>query len=112
MGPFGGKAIGLAWVTFVYPCLMLNYLGQGALLLEQPAAAANPFYLMAPEWGRLPLVAVATLACILGHAPGDPARLPAAAPDRAHQRQGRRADLYSGGQLDAADHDRASGARL
>jgi KUP system potassium uptake protein len=65
MGHFGRKAIGLSWVTLVYPCLMLNYLGQGALLLEQPAAAANPFYLMAPEWGRLPLVGIATLACIV-----------------------------------------------
>jgi KUP system potassium uptake protein len=65
MGHFGRKAIGLSWVTLVYPCLMLNYLGQGALLLGNPAAAANPFYLMAPDWGRLPLVAVATLACIV-----------------------------------------------
>src|SRR5207245_6286390 len=46
-------------------CLMLNYLGQGALLLVHPAAVANPFYLMAPDWGRLPLVAIATLACIV-----------------------------------------------
>jgi KUP system potassium uptake protein len=52
-------------VTFVYPCLMLNYLGQGALLMMNPEAAANPFYLMAPEWGRLPLVGIATLACIV-----------------------------------------------
>jgi KUP system potassium uptake protein len=65
MGHFGRKAIGLSWVTFVYPCLMLNYLGQGALLLINPAAATNPFYLMAPEWGRLPLVAIVTLACIV-----------------------------------------------
>jgi KUP system potassium uptake protein len=65
MGHFGRKAIGLSWVTLVYPCLMLNYLGQGALLLGNSAAAENPFYLMAPDWGRLPLVAVATLACIV-----------------------------------------------
>jgi KUP system potassium uptake protein len=65
MGHFGRKAIGLSWVTLVYPCLMLNYLGQGALLLANPGAAENPFYLMAPDWGRLPLVAVATLACIV-----------------------------------------------
>ena len=65
MGHFGRKAIGLSWVTFVYPCLMLNYLGQGALLLMKPEAAVNPFYLMAPEWGRLPLVGIATLACIV-----------------------------------------------
>jgi KUP system potassium uptake protein len=65
MGHFGRKAIGLSWVTFVYPCLMLNYLGQGALLLENPAAVANPFYLMAPEWGRLPLIGIVTLACVV-----------------------------------------------
>ena len=65
MGHFGRKAIGLAWVLLVYPCLMLNYLGQGALLFEQPAAVANPFYLMAPDWGRLPLVGIVTLACVI-----------------------------------------------
>src|SRR5947209_508190 len=65
MGHFGRRAIGVSWLTLVYPCLMLNYLGQGALLLEHPAAVANPFYLMAPEWGRLPLVGIATLACIV-----------------------------------------------
>jgi KUP system potassium uptake protein len=65
MGHFGRKAIGLSWVTLVYPCLMLNYLGQGALLLANPAAAENPFYLMAPEWARLPLVGIAALACIV-----------------------------------------------
>jgi KUP system potassium uptake protein len=65
MGHFGRKAIGLSWLTLVYPCLMLNYFGQGALLLADPAAVANPFYLMAPDWGRLPLVIIATLACIV-----------------------------------------------
>ena len=65
MGHFGRKAIGWSWLTLVYPCLMLNYLGQGALLLGHPAAAANPFYLMAPEWARLPLVAIATAATII-----------------------------------------------
>ena len=65
MGHFGRKAIGWSWVIVVYPCLMLNYLGQGALLLQNPAAVANPFYLMAPEWGRLPLVGIVTLACIV-----------------------------------------------
>jgi KUP system potassium uptake protein len=65
MGHFGRRAIGWSWLTIVYPCLMLNYLGQGALLLENPAAVANPFYLMAPDWGRLPLVGIVTLACII-----------------------------------------------
>lgn len=65
MGHFGRKAIGLSWITLVYPCLMLNYMGQGALLLDNPAAVANPFYLMAPDWARLPLVIVATAATII-----------------------------------------------
>ena len=65
MGHFGRKAIGVSWLTLVYPCLMLNYMGQGALLLITPAAAANPFYLMAPEWARLPLVLIATAATII-----------------------------------------------
>jgi KUP system potassium uptake protein len=65
MGHFGRKAIGLSWITLVYPCLMLNYMGQGALLIDEPAAVANPFFLMAPEWARLPLVAIATLATII-----------------------------------------------
>ena len=51
MGHFGRKAIGCSWLTLVYPCLMLNYLGQGALLLGTPAAVENPFYLMAPGMG-------------------------------------------------------------
>ncbi|MFS8064164.1 MAG: KUP/HAK/KT family potassium transporter, partial [Luteimonas sp.] len=53
MGHFGRKAIGFSWLGLVYPCLMLNYMGQGALLLEHPEAATNPFYLMAPDWARL-----------------------------------------------------------
>jgi KUP system potassium uptake protein len=65
MGHFGRKAIGWSWLSLVYPCLMLNYLGQGALLLSNPAAVENPFYLMAPEWARLPLVGIATLATII-----------------------------------------------
>ena len=65
MGHFGRRAIGWSWLTLVYPCLTLNYLGQGALLLGHPAAAQNPFYLMAPDWARLPLVFVATAATII-----------------------------------------------
>jgi len=65
MGHFGRRAIGWSWLTLVYPCLMLNYLGQGALLLGHPAAAENPFYLMAPDWARLPLVFIATAATII-----------------------------------------------
>ena len=65
MGHFGRRAIGLSWLTLVYPCLMLNYMGQGALLLSNPAAVENPFFLMAPEWARLPLVLIATAATII-----------------------------------------------
>ena len=65
MGHFGRKAIAISWISLVYPCLMLNYMGQGALLLGNPAAVENPFYLMAPEWARLPLVVIATAATII-----------------------------------------------
>jgi KUP system potassium uptake protein len=65
MGHFGRKAINFSWLTLVYPCLVLNYMGQGALLLSNPAAAKNPFFLLAPDWLRLPLVALATLATII-----------------------------------------------
>ena len=65
MGHFGRRAIGFSWLLLVYPCLMLNYIGQGALMLGNPAAAENPFYLMAPDWARLPLVGIATLATII-----------------------------------------------
>ncbi|KTT68402.1 KUP/HAK/KT family potassium transporter, partial [Sphingomonas endophytica] len=65
MGHFGRKPISYAWLGFVLPALMLNYLGQGAMLLEQPQAAENPFFLMAPEDWRLPLVILATLATVI-----------------------------------------------
>jgi KUP system potassium uptake protein len=65
MGHFGRRAIGWSWLTLVYPCLMLNYAGQGALMLGDPHTATNPFYLMAPDWARLPLVFIATAATII-----------------------------------------------
>jgi KUP system potassium uptake protein len=65
MGHFGRRAIAFSWLGLAYPCLMLNYMGQGALLLVDPSAAENPFYLMAPEWARLPLVLIATFATII-----------------------------------------------
>jgi len=65
MGHFGRKAIGFSWLGLVYPCLMLNYIGQGALMLLHPATAQNPFFLMAPDWARLPLVFIATAATII-----------------------------------------------
>ncbi|MDF0541018.1 potassium transporter Kup [Sphingobium sp. H39-3-25] len=65
MGHFGRKAISISWLYVAFPCLMLNYMGQGALLLEHPAAVENPFFLLAPEWARLPLVILATLATVI-----------------------------------------------
>jgi KUP system potassium uptake protein len=65
MGHFGKRPIRRAWFAFVLPALMLNYLGQGALLLEDPAAAANPFYLLAPPILLYPMIALATLAAVI-----------------------------------------------
>jgi KUP system potassium uptake protein len=65
MGHFGKKPIRLAWFWFVFPCLLLNYFGQGALVLRDPAAAVNPFYLLAPRMMLYPLIAVATVAAVI-----------------------------------------------
>ncbi|AYF86557.1 potassium transporter Kup [Pseudomonas sp. DY-1] len=65
MGHFGRKPIARAWFSLVLPGLVLNYFGQGALLLANPAAARNPFYLLAPEWALLPMIGLATLATVI-----------------------------------------------
>nr|Q47A46.1 RecName: Full=Probable potassium transport system protein Kup 3 [Dechloromonas aromatica RCB] len=65
MGHFGAKPIQYAWLGYVLPALLLNYFGQGALLLADPSSVENPFYLLAPEWGRYPLVALATVATVI-----------------------------------------------
>ena len=65
MGHFGASPIRRAWLFFVMPALVLNYFGQGALILADPAAIQNPFYLIAPEWGRVPLLILATAAAII-----------------------------------------------
>ena len=65
MGHFGKKPIRLAWFTVAMPALTLNYFGQGALLLHNPAAVKNPFFMMAPDWALLPLVGLATLAAVI-----------------------------------------------
>ncbi|MFV3286216.1 potassium transporter Kup [Pseudomonas sp. NY15356] len=65
MGHFGRKPIARAWFALVLPALVLNYFGQGAMLLQDPAAARNPFYLLAPSWALLPLVGLATLATVI-----------------------------------------------
>ena len=65
MGHFGAQPIRWAWLGFVLPCLVLNYFGQGALILADPAAIANPFFLMAPAGLRVPLVVLATAATVI-----------------------------------------------
>ena len=65
MGHFGARPIRLAWLAFVLPALVLNYFGQGALVMADTGAGANPFYLMAPEQLRLPLVVLATMATVI-----------------------------------------------
>jgi KUP system potassium uptake protein len=65
MGHFGARPIRQAWIAIVFPGLLLNYLGEGALLLTDPAAARNPFFLLAPSWAVLPLVGLSTLAAVI-----------------------------------------------
>ncbi|OLC67296.1 MAG: potassium transporter Kup [Betaproteobacteria bacterium 13_1_40CM_4_64_4] len=65
MGHFGATPIRRAWLFFVLPALVLNYFGQGALIIHDPAAIKNPFYLLAPSWALLPLVVLATCATVI-----------------------------------------------
>ncbi len=65
MGHFGRKPIRIAWLVLVFPALSLSYLGQGALVLADPAAVENPFFLMAPDWALLPVVLLATAATVI-----------------------------------------------
>jgi KUP system potassium uptake protein len=65
MGHFGKRPIRIAWFSVVMPCLVLNYFGQGALLLGDPSAVTNPFFRMAPEWALVPLVVMATAATVI-----------------------------------------------
>ncbi|WP_207485714.1 potassium transporter Kup [Arenibaculum pallidiluteum] len=65
MGHFGKLPIRLAWYLLVWPSLLLNYFGQGALLLSDPGAVENPFFRMAPDWAALPLVGLATAAAVI-----------------------------------------------
>jgi len=65
MGHFGPRPVRLAWYGLVWPSLMLNYFGQGALVLRAPVSIENPFYLLAPDWFLLPLVVLATLATVI-----------------------------------------------
>ncbi|MCJ9719991.1 potassium transporter Kup [Agrobacterium sp. SHOUNA12C] len=65
LGHFGRKPISAAWFILVFPALCLNYLGQGALVLNDPTAIENPFYLLYPEWALLPMVILATMATVI-----------------------------------------------
>lgn len=65
LGHFGRKPIQTAWLYFVLPALMVNYFGQGALVLSNPAALSSPFYLLYPEWALVPMVILATAATII-----------------------------------------------
>ncbi|MEN9539796.1 MAG: hypothetical protein RLZZ126_2031, partial [Pseudomonadota bacterium] len=65
MGHFGKRPIRLAWFSVVMPALTLNYFGQGALLLKNPDAVKNPFFMMAPDWALVPMVVLATLASVI-----------------------------------------------
>jgi len=65
MGHFGRKPINLAWLYFVFPCLLLNYFGQGSLLLSNPQMVDNPFYRVYPAWALVPMVVLASLATII-----------------------------------------------
>lgn len=65
LGHFGRKPISVAWFVLVFPALGLNYLGQGALVLSDPTAIENPFYLLYPEWALLPMVILATMATVI-----------------------------------------------
>jgi len=65
MGHFGARPIQYAWLGYVLPSLLINYFGQGALILADPSAIENPFYLLAPEWALYPLVVLATVATVI-----------------------------------------------
>jgi KUP system potassium uptake protein len=65
MGHFGRPAISRAWFFVVFPALTLNYLGQGALILSQPDAVSNPFFILAPGWAQIPLIVLATIATVI-----------------------------------------------
>ena len=65
MGHFGAPPIRHGWYFFVLPCLMLNYLGQGAVVLQRPGAVSNPFYEAVPEWALYPMIVLATMAAVI-----------------------------------------------
>ena len=113
MGHFGRRPIRLAWFSVVLPALVLNYFGQGALLLRDPGAVSNPFYGLVPSWALYPMIVIATvggggrvpgpdLRCLLPDPAGGAARLLAPGDDRPHLRAGEGPDLHPRGELDHA----------
>ena len=117
MGHFGRRPIRIAWFALVLPALLLNYFGQGALLLVNPKAAEQPFFLLAPEWALFPLVGLATAAAIiarkpdlwgvLSHPAGHPAGILPASRHRTHVVARDRSGLRASSELGAHDqHDR------
>ena len=106
LGHFGRKPIQTAWFCLVLPALLINYFGQGALVLAHPAAIENPFYRLVPDMLLLPMVVLATVATVIAsqavitgayshHAPGDPARAAAALRDPPHLGGPLRPDLHA-----------------
>src|SRR5262249_22478346 len=65
MGHFGAHAIRKAWFALVFPALILNYLGQGGLILSDPSATSSPFFLLFPHWARIPIVILSTIAAVI-----------------------------------------------
>lgn len=65
MGHFGPRPIRYAWFLIVLPCLLMNYFGQGAMMLQNPEAAKSPFYFLAPDWALYPMVVISTLATVI-----------------------------------------------
>ncbi|WP_446724945.1 potassium transporter Kup [Nocardioides lacus] len=65
MGHFGRRPIALAWFVFVFPALVLTYMGQGELILRDPSAISNPFFLLVPGWAQVPMVVMATIATVI-----------------------------------------------
>ena len=118
MGHFGKRPIRFAWFALVLPALLLNYFGQGALLLIDSTAAEQPFFLLAPSWALLPMVGLATAAAIIAsqalisgafshHPTGRPAWLQPADGHRPHLVAPHGADLRAAGELGAdGGHDR------
>ena len=123
LGHFGKRPIQTAWLFIVLPSLALNYLGQGALVIADPKAIENPFFLMFPDWALIPMVALATAGDrdrepgrdhrrLFADASGHPARPAAAIRNPPYVGSPFRPDLHSAHQHAAADRRDAAGAAV